>query len=302
MQVRLVNWADMAIISRRKADPGIFGPRSVSSPAYLTGVLLVGLPLVVITLFSFLQRGEFGSGVIYKFTLDAYRTVFFETDLRGNKSFNFTYLSIIFRSITLAFTVTVICLFVGIPTAIWIALQKKSTQRILIMLVTIPFWVNVLARTYAWMLLLADGGLFTQLGAPALLYTSWATFIGLTYAFLPFMILPIYASAEKLDKRVLEAAFDLGASGWRVLIHIVLPMIKFGIFAGIAIVFIPALGAYIQPTLLGGNKTMLIGSLINDQFGESRNWPVGSALAVLLLVMTGLILLSTRRRKLELAR
>ena len=196
---------------------------------------------------------------------------------------------------------TVICLIVGIPTAIWIALQKKSTQRILIALVTIPFWVNVLARTYAWMLLLADGGLFNQLGSPVLLYTSWATFIGLTYAFLPFMVLPIYASAEKLDRSILEAAFDLGASGWRVLIRIVIPMIRFGIFAGVAIVFIPALGAYVQPSLLGGNKSLLIGSLINDQFGESRNWPVGSALAVLLLAMTGIILLATRRRKLEFA-
>lgn len=280
-------------------EPGIYGPGTVSLPAYITGILLVGLPLIVVIVFSFLQRGEFGSGVIHKFTLDAYRTVFFETDLMGNQSLNFSFLKIILRSILLAFTVTIICLIVGIPTAIWIALQKKTTQRILIALVTIPFWVNVLARTYAWMLLLADGGLFNQLGAPALLYTSWATFIGLTYAFLPFMVLPIYASAEKLDKSILEAAFDLGASGWRVLMRIVIPMIRFGIFAGIAIVFIPALGAYVQPSLLGGNKSMLIGSLINDQFGESRNWPVGSALAVLLLAMTGVILLATRRRKLE---
>jgi spermidine/putrescine transport system permease protein len=280
-------------------EPGIYGPGSVSIPAYVTGIFLVGLPLIVVIVFSFLQRGEFGSGVIHKFTLDAYRTVFFETDLMGNQSLNLSFLKIILRSILLAFTVTVICLIVGIPTAIWIALQKKSTQRILIVLVTIPFWVNVLARTYAWMLLLADGGLFNQLGAPVLLYTSWATFIGLTYAFLPFMVLPIYASAEKLDRNILEAAFDLGASGWRVLIRIVIPMIRFGIFAGVAIVFIPALGAYVQPSLLGGNKSMLIGSLINDQFGESRNWPVGSALAVLLLAMTGIILLATRRRKLE---
>jgi spermidine/putrescine transport system permease protein len=286
---------------RRKSDTGLFGPGYVSAPAYLLGLLLVGFPLMVVIMFSFLKRGDFGSGVIYQFTLDAYSSVFIETSLAGDKSFNFTYLGIIFRSVTLAFTVTVICLIVGIPTAIWIALQKKSTQRILILLVTIPFWVNVLARTYAWMLLLADGGLFTQLGAPALLYTSWATFIGLTYAFLPFMVLPIYASAEKLDKSVLEAAFDLGASGWRVLFRVVIPMIKLGIFAGIAVVFIPALGAYVQPSLLGGNKTMLIGSLINDQFGVSRNWPVGSALAVLLLAMTGLILLSTRRRKVEMA-
>jgi len=291
----------MKLTMRRQSEPGIYGPRSVSIPAYVAGIFLVGCPLIVITLFSFLQRGDFGSGVIHKFTLDAYGTVFFETDLMGVKSFNFTYMTIIFRSVVLAFTVTLICLIVGIPTAIWIALQKKSTQRILIALVTIPFWVNVLARTYAWMLLLAEDGLFHQLGAPVLLYTSWATFIGLTYAFLPFMVLPIYASAEKLDKSILEAAFDLGAPGWRVLLRIVIPMIKFGIFAGVAIVFIPALGAYVQPALLGGNKTMLIGSLINDQFGESRNWPVGSALAVLLLAMTGIILLSTRKRKLELA-
>lgn len=289
----------MKLKSITEKEPGIYGPGSVSLPAYITGILLVGLPLTVVIVFSFLQRGEFGSGVIHKFTLDAYRTVFFETDLMGNQSLNFSFLKIILRSILLAFTVTIICLIVGIPTAIWIALQKKTTQRILIVLVTIPFWVNVLARTYAWMLLLADGGLFNQLGAPVLLYTSWATFIGLTYAFLPFMVLPIYASAEKLDKSILEAAFDLGASGWRVLIRIVIPMIRFGIFAGIAIVFIPALGAYVQPSLLGGNKSMLIGSLINDQFGESRNWPVGSALAVLLLAMTGVILLATRRRKLE---
>jgi len=285
--------------STTEKEPGIYGPGLVSLPAYITGILLVGLPLIVVIVFSFLQRGEFGSGVIHKFTLDAYRTVFYETDLMGNQSLNFSFLKIILRSILLAFTVTIICLIVGIPTAIWIALQKKTTQRILIVLVTIPFWVNVLARTYAWMLLLADGGLFNQFGAPVLLYTSWATFIGLTYAFLPFMVLPIYASAEKLDKNILEAAFDLGASGWRVLIRIVIPMIRFGIFAGIAIVFIPALGAYVQPSLLGGNKSMLIGSLINDQFGESRNWPVGSALAVLLLAMTGVILLATRRRKLE---
>jgi spermidine/putrescine transport system permease protein len=287
---------------RIQREPGIYGPNAVAFPAYITGVFLVGMPLAVITIFSFLSRGDFGSGVIRKFTLEAYRTVFFETNLMGETSLNFSYLNIIGRSVFLAFTVTVICLVIGIPTAIWIALQKKSTQRILIALVTIPFWVNVLARTYAWMLLLSEGGLIDKLGAPVLLYTSWATFIGLTYAFLPFMVLPIYASAEKLDRSILEAAFDLGASGWRVLVRIVIPMIRFGIFAGIAIVFIPALGAYVQPALLGGNKTMLIGSLINDQFGESRNWPVGSALAVLLLAMTGIILLSTRRRKMEFAR
>ncbi len=263
-----------------------FGPSGVSYPALTMGLLLIGAPLLVVSLFSFLKRGSFGSGVVYKFTTDAYSSILIQTNLIGQHSLNTAYLSIIWRSIVLALSVTVICLLVGIPTAIWIALQKKSVQKILIILVTIPFWVNVLARTYAWMLLLADKGLLSQIGGPTLLYTNWATLIGLTYAFLPFMVLPVYAVAEKMDFRTLEAGFDLGASGWRVLFKVLLPTLKYGILSGIAVVFIPALGAYVQPSLLGGNKSMLIGSLINDQFGDSRNWPVGSALAVLLVLMT----------------
>lgn len=268
---------------RRKSP---YGSTKVAYPALSMGLVLIGAPLLVVTLYSFLKRGSFGSGVVYKFTTEAYSSILIQTNLVGEHSLNTAYLSIIWRSVVLASTVTLICLLIGIPTAIWIALQKKSLQRILIVLVTIPFWVNVLARTYAWMLLLADKGLVSQLGGPTLLYTNWATLIGLTYAFLPFMVLPVYAVAEKLDFRTLEAGFDLGASGWRVLFKVLLPALKFGILAGVAVVFIPALGAYVQPSLLGGNKSMLIGSLINDQFGESRNWPVGSALAVLLLLMT----------------
>lgn len=263
-----------------------YGPAGVSYPALSLGIALIGAPLLVVTLYSFLKRGSFGSGVIYKFTTDAYSSILIQTDLIGQHHLNTAYLSIIWRSIVLALSVTFICLLVGIPTAIWIALQKKSVQRILIILVTIPFWVNVLARTYAWMLLLADKGLLSQIGGPTLLYTNWATLIGLTYAFLPFMVLPVYAVAEKMDFRTLEAGFDLGASGWRVLFKVLLPTLKYGILSGVAVVFIPALGAYVQPSLLGGNKSMLIGSLINDQFGDSRNWPVGSALAVLLVLMT----------------
>ncbi|MDP1711118.1 MAG: ABC transporter permease [Candidatus Nanopelagicaceae bacterium] len=268
----------------------IYGPSRVSYPAIALGIFLIGAPLVVVTLYSFLKRGLFGSGVVYKFTTDAYSSILIQTNLIGERSLNTAYLQIIWRSILLALIVTVICLIVGVPTAIWIALQKKTRQKMLILLVTIPFWVNVLARTYAWMLLLADRGLIDHLGGPTLLYTDWATLIGLTYAFLPFMILPVYAVAEKLDFRMLEAGFDLGASGWRVLTKVLLPSLKYGMLAGVAVVFIPALGAYVQPSLLGGNKSMLIGSLINDQFGESRNWPVGSALAVLLLLMTVFVL------------
>jgi len=263
-----------------------YGPARAVYPALTLGAVLVGAPLLVVTLYSFLKRGSFGSGVVYKFTSDAYSSILIQTNLLGEHSLNSAYLGIIWRSIILASAVTIFCLLIGVPTAIWIALQTPSRQRILVLLVTIPFWVNVLARTYAWMLLLADKGLLSKIGAPTLLYTNWATLIGLSYAFLPFMILPVYSVAEKLDIRILEAGFDLGASGWRVLTKILLPSLKFGILSGVAVVFIPALGAYVQPSLLGGNKSMLIGSLINDQFGESRNWPLGSALAVLLLAMT----------------
>lgn len=274
----------------------IYGSAKASFPAQINAVLLVALPLVVITIYSFSKRGDFGSGIAGGFTLEAYKNILFETSLTGEQSLNFSYLAIIARSIVLAAAVAILCLVVGLPTAVWIALQSKSKQRILILLITIPFWVNVLARTYAWMLLLNENGLLNELGLPPLLYTNWATLIGLVYAFLPFMVLPIYAAAEKLNKNILEAAFDLGANGFKVLFKIVFPMIRLGIYSGVTIVFVPALGAYVQPSLLGGNKSMLIGSLINDQFGESRNWPLGSALGVLLLVLTVFSLFVVQRR------
>jgi len=217
---------------------------------------------------------------------------------------NTDYLQIFARSFGLALVAVLITLLVGLPVALYISLQDAKRRNLLLLLITIPFWVNLLVRTYAWMLLLRNGGLVEQslnhLGAGIdglnILYTPWAVAVGLVYAYLPFMVLPIYSSLEKMDWRLVEAAFDLGANRWQALRRIVLPLAMPGIVAGCLLVFIPALGTYYIPELLGGGKQMMIGSLIQSQFGSARNWPFGAALAFALLgmVLIGMWLYSRR--------
>ncbi len=179
---------------------------------------------------------------------------------------------------------------------------------LLLFLITVPFWTNLLVRNFAWILLLRNGGpidgLLNWLGLTSgpidILYTPFATGIGLTYSFLPYMILPIFVAMERIDRRLIEAAFDLGADRLRVLTRVVLPLAMPGIIAGGVLVFVPCLGAYVSPELLGGAKSMMIGNLIQAQFGASRNWPFGAALAMVLLVILlmglGLLSLAGRRR------
>jgi spermidine/putrescine transport system permease protein len=176
------------------------------------------------------------------------------------------------------------------------AFQPPSRRTLLLFVVTVPFWTNLLVRNYAWVLILKNGGVLDwaahRLGATVsldLLYTPTATLIGLVYSFLPYMILPIYVSMEKIDRRYIEAAFDLGAGRLEVVRRIILPLAAPGVVGGVILVFIPGLGAFVSPELLGGAKSMMVGSLIQQQFGSARNWPFGSALAFVLLA---LILLS----------
>ncbi len=226
----------------------------------------------------------------------------FERDLIGRWSLNTDYLRIFARSIGLSALTTVITLVLGFPVALWLALQPPRRRALLVFLVTVPFWTNLLVRNFAWILLLRDGGVIDAAlrflrvsdGPLGVLYTPLATQIGLTYSFLPFMILPIYVSLEKIDRRLIEAGFDLGANHWRVLSRVILPLAKAGIIGGAVLVFIPCLGAFISPELLGGAKSMMIGNLIQEQFGQSRNWPFGSALAFVLLAM---VLISLRLNK-----
>ncbi|WP_191060620.1 ABC transporter permease [Geminicoccus harenae] len=258
-------------------------------------ILMIGLfmlvPVGIMAAISFMERGS-GGGVNWgSFTTEPYLQFLFERDLDDSLLLNTDYLQIFFRSIWLAALTTALTLAVGLPTALFMALQPERRRNLLIFLVTIPFWTNLLVRNYAWILLLRNNGLIDQvlmgLGLRSepigVLYTTFSIAVGLAYTFMPFMVLPIYASLEKLDWRLVEAAYDLGADRWRALRRVVVPLAMPGIAAGCILVFIPCLGAFVTPELLGGGKALMIGNLIQSQFGAARNWPFGAALSMALL-------------------
>ncbi|PFG17264.1 spermidine/putrescine transport system permease protein [Propionicimonas paludicola] len=273
-------------------------PWFATLPALVIGALFTLGPLVVIIAFSFMTRPAQGGGVVYTFTTDAYRTFLFTKSFNGDLVFNSAYLEVFWRSLVQASISTVICFVLAFPLALWIATRSPRAQNLLVLAVTIPFWTNLLVRTYAWILLLAKDGVINQtskalgLGAHELLYTDLASQLGLIYTFLPFMVLPLYSSLSGFDFRLAEAGYDLGARKRTVLRRIILPMAKPGIISGSLLVFMPALGSYVQPVLLGGGKVLLIGNLIASQFGDSRNWPFGAALSVIILALLGLCLLA----------
>jgi spermidine/putrescine transport system permease protein len=263
------------------------------APGILT-ILLIGiLPLSIVLTYSFMVPGDYG-GVKAEFSTDAYVQLLFEEDIFDETmSFTSSYLQIFGRSLSLAIFATVASLLIGFPTAYFIATRTPETRAAWLFMITIPFWTNLLIRTYAMLLILRDEGAINlglmKLGliekAIPMLYTNFAVCLGLIYAFLPFMILPIYASLEKLDFRLVEAGFDLYANRFKVLKRIIIPIAMPGIAAGCILVFIPSLGAFITPELLGGGKSLMIGNLINIQFGSSRNWPFGSAIALILMAL-----------------
>jgi spermidine/putrescine transport system permease protein len=256
------------------------------------GVLLI-LPLGLMAYVSTLERGETGGVIWTQHTTDAYVQFLFERDLMDRLVVNTDYLHIFGRSIGVAAITTAVTLVVAFPMALWMAFQPPRRRLLLVFIVTIPFWTNILVRNYAWILLLRNDGaidwVLARLGLTDqhinVLYTPLATTIGLTYSFLPYMVLPIYVSLEKLDRRLIESAFDLGADRWRAFRRVILPLSMPGVVGGAILVFVPGLGAFISPELLGGAKSMMIGSLIQQQFGQSRNWPFGAALSFVLLVL-----------------
>ena len=272
-------------------------PQWAAMPGLATALVLTGGPLGVVVLCSFMTQPEYGGGVVWKLSTEAYRRFFVDTDFLGNTSFNSAYFSVFGLSFLLAAITTVACVVMGFPLALWMANRSPRVQTILVLLVTIPFWTNLLVRTYAWILLLNDNGAINSatnavgLGKHEMLNTPFASGIGLIYTVLPFMVLPIYALLERFDFRLAEAAYDLGAKRLTVVRRVIYPAARPGIIAGLFLVFIPALGSYIQPALLGGGKSLLVGNLIAAQYGEARNWPFGSALAILLLVVVLLALL-----------
>jgi len=256
------------------------------------GIIIVFMiiPICIIAVYSFLEANPYG-GVRPHMTLDAYIQFLFERDFDDILVLNTAYLMIFWRSFVLAVATTLLCLVIGFPAAYFIAMQSPKKRNLLVFLVTIPFWTNLLIRTFCWILMLRDNGIVNNilmgLGLTTepltLLYTNGAILVGLIYTYIPFMVLPLYATIEKFDLRLLEAAHDLYANRRQLMRWVILPLAMPGIIAGSLLVFIPSLGAFIAPNLLGGGKKLMIGSMIQLQFASSRNWPFGSAAALILM-------------------
>lgn len=256
-------------------------------PAILWMIAFFFLPLLSVFVISFGARGTYG-GVQWTFSLSNYTEIFHPL-----------YLRVYLRSFLLALGTTVLCLGLGFPLAYFIARCQARWQGVWLLLVMIPFWTNFLVRTYAWMFILRTEGLLnttlTQLGlisSPVeILYSDFAILIGLVYGYLPFMVLPLYAALARLDLSVIEAARDLYATGLPVFRRVILPLTKPGVIAGCLLVFIPSVGAFLTPDLLGGARTMMVGNLIQHEYLVVRDWPFGSAISFVLmaLVLTGVV-------------
>ena len=282
-------------------DPAVRRWLGLSPALAIIGVFMI-VPMLILLVFSFMEADPYG-GVDPGFTFDAYIQILFERDFDDVLHFDPIYLNIIGRSLVLATLATVGCLVLGLPVAYYITRQDPRVQSLLLFLVTLPFWTNLLVRTYAWILILAADGVIEQplkaLGiieeSLEMMYTNGAVGIGLVYTYIPLMVLPIYASLEKLDFRLIEAAHDLYANRYMVARQIIIPLAMPGIVAGCILVLIPSLGAFVAPDLLGGGRKLMMGSLIQAQFASARNWPFGSALAICLLALVMLALMYQAR-------
>ncbi|PJI46751.1 MAG: ABC transporter permease [Pseudomonas sp.] len=289
----------MSTLRAQAERKSLFNRLALTSPAMIMLVVFLVLPLGIMFAVSIQAPGDYGGVKWGQHTVEAYLNFLWERDLDDSLAFNADYLGIFQRSFWLSILTTLGCVLIGFPTALYLALQDERRRNLLLFLVTVPFWTNLLVRVYAWMLLLRNGGLIDEglhgLGFPdaslGILYTDNAVIIGLLYTYLPFMVLPIYTSLEKMDWRLVEAAFDLGANRWKALKRIIIPLAMPGIVAGCILVFIPSLGSYIIPELLGGGKSLMIGNLIQLQFGTAHNWPFGAALSFALLAFVLLAML-----------
>jgi len=246
------------------------------SLAYL--IVLFAMPLGIVLVYSFATRSRTGRTILGEWNLDAY-----------GRLADSLVLEIFLRSLWLAVVATVVCLVVAYPFAYYLATRPPKVRGYLLVLVMIPFWSNLLVRTYAWRVLLGSDGPFLQalqasgLGEVRLLFTPFAIVLGLVYGFLPFMILPLYASIERIDFSLVEAARDLYASGWQAFRRVTWPLSRPGVIAGSILVFIPSFGAYVTPEVLGGSKTTMLGSYVVRQFLSSRDWPFGAAISFAIL-------------------
>lgn len=256
-------------------------------PAVFWLMFFFVIPLTIIFVYSFFERGIYG-GIEYVFSFNNYYRVI-----------DPLYIKAVLRTVYIASLNTLICLIIGYPLAYFISNQSQRKKNILLFLVTLPFWTNFLVRIYAWMIILRTEGFLNNvllwmnlINKPfEILFTDKAVLIGMVYGYLPFMILPLYASIEKLDRNYLDAARDLGATPIKTFWRVIIPLTKPGIIAGSILVFVPSLGAFIIPDLLGGAKSMMIGNLIKDQFLSARDWPFGSALSFIVMAVVLILLM-----------
>lgn len=280
-------------ISRGHTYVGL-GPWLMLPSWVIIGFFLL-LPIGIMLVYSFLTK-EFRGGVIWEFSLSAYDQFIFDRGLFGDDppKIEWTYIGIFWRSLWQATLATLFCLAIGFPTAWFIATRPAKQKSVWLFLLTVPYWVNLLIRTISMKFLIRDTGPFNEwllalgvINEPIhMINTGFAVQLGLFYSYLPFMALPIYASVERYNFALSEAAADLYASRWQTLTKVILPSIKPGIFAGCLMVFVPSLGAFLAPDLLGGAKNFMIGSLIEEQFkGAAGNWPFGAAASMILLSM-----------------
>ena len=264
----------------------------LSAPMILWTLLFVGATLLYIVALSFLKRNPDGYGVVMEFTLENY-----------SKLLNGRYLEVMRRTLALGFETTVICILLGYPFGYCLARAPRRWRTVLMLLVIVPFWTNALIRIYGWRILLMGNGpinsLLMTLGLIEkplkLMNTHGAVVLGMVYGLIPFMILPVYTSVEKMDWSMVEAGRDLGAHPARVFLTVTLPMTVSGLLTGCVLVFIPSLALFFMSDLLGGPNDILIGNVIQDQLMKSRDWPFAAALSVTLLLITWLIMSIYRR-------
>lgn len=258
-------------------------------PYIVWAIMMLLLPMGLIALYSFMEGGN--SIISFRFTLEHYVTFFTDQD----------FLLILWRSILIAVKTTIICLLLGYPAAYFIARSSEKVQNILILCITLPMWINMLVRTYAWIGLLSEDGLVQRflglfgLGNTELLYTEGAVLLGMVYNFLPFMILQIQTSLSKMDYSLLQASADLGARPAQTFRRVTLPLSMPGVINGITLVFLPAVSSFFIPKLLGGGQYFLIGNMIENQFITVGEWNFGSAISMIMAIIMMLLMMAVRR-------
>lgn len=268
------------------------------SPGLLIILLLLAIPCLSLFVVSFLTRGEYGD-VEMTFTLENIRRML------GFGFFGWSAdnLLILWRSVVVAFGTTLLCILLSYPLAFFLASRPARTRVLWLTILLVPFWTNLVIRTYAWLLVLDASMPFARvlsalrlIGPGGSLYPSqFAVYVGMVSVFLPFVALPLYTAVEKLDWSIVEAAHDLYASPWRVFRHSILPQTLPGLSVGITMTFVPSMGMFVVPDMLGGARYMLVGNLIQQQFGTSRDWPFGAALSLVLMLMTLAALVAATR-------